>query len=103
MKKYLIPAALALASAGLFAAEKAKPVKYTATMSGLVCSGCKKTVRDSFAKMGASKIEIKAGDKTGEQTITFESTDPKLTKESAIKALGDSAEEYKILTFALVK
>ena len=100
MKKFISTAALALASASMLFAEDAKPVKYTATMTGVVCSACKKTVRDSFTKIGASKIEIKAGAKTGEQTVTFESANAKLTKEEAIKALGDSAEEFKVITLA---
>lgn len=100
MKRILTSALLALTSAGLLLAEDAKPVKYTATMTGVVCSACKKTVRNSFTKIGASKIEIKAGAKEGEQTVTFESTNPKLTKEEAIKALGEAAEEFKVLALA---
>ncbi|MFN0127720.1 MAG: hypothetical protein ACKV19_13655 [Verrucomicrobiales bacterium] len=103
LRQIIISTSLAVASAGLLAAEEAKPVKYTATMSGVVCSACKKTVRDSFTKMGASKVEIKAGAKSGEQTVTFESVNAKLTKEAAIKALGDSAEEFKVLSLAAVK
>jgi hypothetical protein len=100
MIRLLITTVLALASAAMLQAEEAKPVKYTATMTGVVCSACKKTVRNSFAKMGASKIEIKAGAKEGEQTVTFESTNAKLTKDAAVKALGEAAEEFKVITLA---
>lgn len=100
MKRFFTTATLALASTALIFAEDAKPVKYTATMTGVVCSACKKTVRDSFTKIGASKIEIKAGAKAGEQTVTFESANAKLTKEEAVKALGEAAEEFKILALA---
>jgi len=101
VKNFLIPSLLALISAtALIAEEAAKPIKYTATMSGVVCSSCKKTVRDSFAKMGATKVEIKAGAKSGEQVVTFESTNAKLTKEAAVKALGPAAEEFKVLALA---
>lgn len=100
MKRILTSALLTLTSAGLLLAEDAKPVKYTATMTGVVCSACKKTVRSSFTKIGASKIEFKAGAKEGQQTVTFESNNPKMTKEEAIKALGEAAEEFKVLTLA---
>ncbi len=100
MKMFLTTAVLALASASMLFADEAKPVKYTATITGVVCSACKKTVRDSFTKLGASKIEIKAGAKAGEQTVTFESTNAKLTKEAAVKALGEAADEFKIITLA---
>jgi len=100
MKRLFTTSLLALASASMVFADDAKPVKYTATMTGVVCSACKKTVRDSFTKIGASKIEIKAGAKAGEQTVTFESTNAKLTKEEAVKALADAAEEFKVVTLA---
>jgi hypothetical protein len=100
MKRILTSTLLALTSTGLLLAEDAKPVSYTATMTGVVCSACKKTVRTSFAKLGASNIEIKAGAKQGEQTVTFQSTNAKLTKEEAVKALGAAAEEFKILKLA---
>lgn len=100
MKQLFTSAALALVSASMLFAEDAKPVKYTATMTGVVCSACKKTVRDSFTKMGASKIEIKAGTKTGEQTVTFEAANAQLTKEAIVKALGEAAEEFKVVAFA---
>lgn len=100
MKRFFTTTLLALASASMVFADDAKSVKYTATMTGVVCSACKKTVRDSFTKIGASKIEIKAGAKAGEQTVTFESTNAKLTKEEAVKALGDAAEEFKVVTLA---
>lgn len=97
MKRLLCTSLLALSSAGLLLAENAKPVKYTATMTGVVCGACKKTVRQSFTKMGASNIEFKPGAKQGEQSVTFESTNPKLTKDEASKALGEAAEEFKVL------
>jgi len=100
MKKFLTTIFLALTTTGMVIAADAKPVKYTATMTGVVCSACKKTVRDSFAKIGATKIEIKAGAKEGEQQVTFESTKAGLTKEEAIKALGEAADEFKVVTLA---
>jgi len=100
MKKFITTSVLALISSTLVFASDAKPVKYTATMTGLVCSSCKKTVRESFTKMGASKIEIKAGAKEGEQVVTFESSNAKLTKDEAIKALGEAAAEFKVVTLA---
>jgi copper chaperone CopZ len=100
MKRYLAATGLILAFASLLIAEEARATRYTVSMTGVVCSACKKNVRTAFGKMGASKIEIKAGPKEGEQTVTFESAGARLTKAEAIKALGESASEYKVLAFA---
>lgn len=101
MKKTIATAVLTLCALGSTFAEEAKPVKYTATMTGVVCSACKKTVRSSLEKIGASKIEFARGDKDGQQKVTFVAGNEKLTKEDTTKALGDAAEEFKVL--ALVK
>ena len=100
MKTIIKAAVLSLLSTAVVLASEVVPVKYTATMTGLVCSSCKKTVRESFTKMGASKIEIKPGAKEGEQLVTFESTNAKLTKDEAVKALGEAAKEFNVVALA---
>lgn len=106
MKRYVTTALLTLAAVGLTLAETpaAKPVKYTLTMTGVVCSACKKKVRDSFTKsIGASKFEFVKGDKEGQQKVTFISTKPALTKDEATKALADFDDEFEVLALATVK
>lgn len=98
MKKTIATFMAALCALGSALAGEAKPVKYTATMTGVVCSACKKTVRSSLEKIGASKIEFARGDKEGQQKVTFLAASEKLTKEDTAKALGDAAEEYQVLT-----
>ena len=77
--------------------------QYTATMTGLVCATCKAKVKGAFTKLDATDIKIAAGAKEGESKITFASKKDALTKEDAVKALGDDAREFTIVTFAKAK
>ena len=45
-------------------------------------------------------MKIAAGDKAGTQKVTVMSTSAGLTKEAAIKSLGDKAKRYVVKTFA---
>lgn len=100
MKRFFSTALLTIAAAGLTFAEDAKPkaVTYTATMTGIVCSACKKKVRDSFTKkIGAIELQFAKGEKEGQQKVTFVSTKSGLTKDDAIKALAEFEDEFEVL------
>ncbi len=103
MKRALTTVILALTTAGTMLAADTKPVKYTGVMTGVVCSACKKKVRDSFAKIGATKVEFTKGDKEGEAKVTFEAPKDSLTKDDAKKALADYGDEFSVVSLAKAK
>jgi hypothetical protein len=73
--------------------------RYTATLTGLVCSSCKLKVREAFTRLPASRIEFSAGKREGEVQVSFDSESDKLTRNDAVAALGDSAKEYPLVGF----
>ncbi len=74
--------------------------QYTATMTGLVCASCKAKVKGALTKLDATNVKIVAGAKEGETKVTFASKKDGLTKEDAVKALGEDAKEFTVVTFA---
>ena len=51
-----------------------------------------------MAKDLEKDIEIKKSDEAGKQSVTFKSTNPKLTKEKLIAAMGSKKDRYKVET-----
>ena len=77
----------------------AAPTDYKATVSGVVCAACKAHVTAAFKKLpGVETVSVAKGDKEGTATVTFNSTSPALTKEDAVKALGEDAKSYEVLS-----
>jgi copper chaperone CopZ len=101
----LLAPALALALCSLsHAAEPAKATDYTATLNGVVCSACKEHVTVALKKLpGVEAVSFAKGDKEGTATVTFNSSSPTLTKEDAIKALGDDARTYEVVSLDKAK
>ncbi len=50
------------------------------------------------AKDPVKDIEIKTGDKAGKQNVIFKSSNPNLTKEKLIAAIGSKKERYVVET-----
>lgn len=98
----LLAPALALSLCSLLsAAEPTKATDYTVTVSGVVCSACKAHVTAAFKKLpGVQNVNFARGEKEGTQSVTFNSSSPSLTKEDAIKALGEDAKSYEVLSLA---
>ncbi len=44
----------------------------------------------------ADDIKIAAGDKPGTQKVTFKSSNSEITKEMAIKAIGDKKDQFVV-------
>lgn len=81
------------------AADTARATDYTATVNGVVCSACKEHVTAALKKLpGVQTVSFAKGEKEGTATVTFNSTAPALTKEDAVKALGDDAKSYEVLS-----
>lgn len=87
-----------------FGEDTAKSTAYTAEVTGVVCAACKVHVTDAFKKLpGVDKVEFARGEKDGTQKVSFASTASGLTKEDAIKALGEAAKEYAIVSLNKAK
>jgi copper chaperone CopZ len=79
--------------------EPSKATDYTATVTGVVCSACKIDVTAAMKKLpGVETVSFAKGDKDGTAIVTFNSTAPALTKEDAVKALGEHAKEFEVLS-----
>lgn len=89
----------------LSAAEPAtKATDYTAVVNGVVCAACKAHVTAAFKRLpGVETVSVARGDKEGTATVTFNSTSASLTKTDAVKALGDDAKTYEVLSLEKTK
>lgn len=86
------------------AADPAQATDYKATVSGVVCSACKAHVTEALKKLpGVETVSFAKGDKAGTATVTFNSTAPSLTKEDAVKALGEDAKSYEVVSLEKTK
>ncbi len=99
MKTFLI-AALCLLSLIAAPLAHAGTVVYTATMSGIDCNGCKKTISKSLARIkGVQKIQIvKVGNDRHRLTVHTDGTNP-ISMSRAQSAIR-GAEHYKILSWS---
>lgn len=98
MKAKLIVAFFAATVATTFA-----EADYVVNVSGMSCAACRAHVREAFAKLEGVKtdsIKIDAPGKDGVHRIVFHSASDKLTKELAVKSLGDAAKRYTVENFA---
>jgi copper chaperone CopZ len=81
------------------AEEPSKATDYTATVNGVVCAACKAHVTAAIKKLpGVETVSFAKGDKDGTAVVTFNSTAPALTKDDAVKALGEDAKEFEVLS-----
>lgn len=86
------------------AGDSAKATDYTATVSGVVCSACKLHVTAAFKKLpGVGDVSFARGDTEGIQKVTFNSSSATLSREDAVKALGDDAKNYEVLSLEKAK
>jgi len=99
-------ATLALSLTALIsnAADDGNPVPYTATVTGVVCGSCKAHVAEALKKLpGVENIQFAKGEKENTQQVTFSSTSATLSKDDAVKALGDQASRYEVLALNKAK
>lgn len=80
-------------------AEEPAKTSYTATVTGVVCGSCRTHVETAVKKLpGAGDITFQKGFKDETQQVLFTATSATLVKEDVIKALGEDAESYKVLS-----
>lgn len=95
---------LAIALSLLFttASHAADPAThtYTSEVAGMMCSACSEKVKHALGTLeGVKSVTVKTSGKPGVGRVEIKSTSEKLTKEAAVKSLGESASSYNILTF----
>ena len=79
--------------------KAAEETKYVASMSGVECTACKKTIAQAISKLGGVKtIRIIKKSKKSHQLEIYTDGSNELTKEDAVKALA-KAKHYKILSW----
>lgn len=97
-----ILAVVTLLTGFTFGEPAAPKTKYVVGMTGITCAGCKQHVRTAFATLkGVSKDSINIQSEGDEQKVTFESSDATITKEQAVKSLGDMADTYIVKTLKI--
>lgn len=102
--RLLIPAFVLSLSVIVSAAEPSQATDYTATVNGVVCAACKEHVTVALKKLpGVETVSFARGDKEGTATVTFNSSSASLTKDDAVKALGDDAKTYQVLSLEKAK
>jgi copper chaperone CopZ len=72
---------------------------YKGEIAGVSCAACSKKIKKSLGQLpGVTSIKLLPAEASGVAKIEIASTSAEITKASAIKALGKSAEEYTIIT-----
>ncbi len=91
---------LMFCSASTFSAES----QYQASMAGIECNGCKKTISQSIGRIkGVKTIRIsKTGEKSHRMTVTTDGTKA-LSRSDVVRAMGKNAPHYKIVSWSKVK
>ncbi len=85
-------------------AEDDAKTKYSAAVTGIVCQACKAKVTAAMKALpGVAEVNFSKGEKPGSQIVSFAASSDALTKEDAVKALGDSAKEFNVQSFDKTK
>ncbi len=91
---------LAVTLATMLRAGDKPAYTYTGEVAGLYCSACSSIVKECLGKLdGVTSVKIMHGDKEGAPAkLEVVSTSPALTRDAAVKALGEHAKSYDIRT-----
>lgn len=81
----------------------AADAQYQASLTGVECNGCKKTISQAIGRLqGVKTIRIsKTGEKTHRMTVVTDGTKA-LTKSDVVKAMGKDAPHYQIASWTRV-
>ena len=90
-------------AATLLRAEDKPTYSYTGEVAGVVCSACSNTVKSSLAKLdGVTSVKILRAEKEGAPAkLEVTATTAGLTRDAAVKALGEHAKYYDIRSLTL--
>lgn len=94
---------LFIASSTLIAGDAPQHV-YRGEIAGVVCAACASHVKTALAKLdGVSSVKITLPSGGGVPQLEVVSLSDKLTREQAVKALGDYAKTYEIRSLKMEK
>ncbi len=105
MKRTFVVLAIAsiLTVPASFAADPPQHV-YRGEVAGVVCGACASHVKAALLKLeGVSSVKITLSEGGGVPKLEVVSTSGKLTREMAVKALGDNAKMYDIRSLRMEK
>lgn len=90
-------------TASLLRADDKPAYTYTGEVAGVMCSACSNTVKKSLAKLdGVTSVKVLRAEKEGAPAkLEVTATTATLTKETAVKALGEHAKFYDIRSLTL--
>ena len=76
--------------------------KYEGEVAGVVCAACSGHVKAALTKIdGVVSVKITLGKEGAVPHLEVVSTSPKLTREAAVKALGEESKMYDIRSLKL--
>lgn len=89
-------------AAPLLAADK-PAYTYTGEVAGVMCSACSNHVKTCLSTLeGVTSVKVLRAEKEGAPAkLEVVSTSPSLTREAAVKALGEQAKHYEIRSLTL--
>lgn len=80
------------------------PHVYEGRITGLFCNACAAKVKASLGKLeGVTAVKITQTDELGVQKVHLESSSKDITKESAIRALGEDAKSFHLQSLERVR
>lgn len=92
---------LVLVSVLLTGSAFAGDVTYRANMTGIECTGCKKSIAKSIGKLnGVKTIRIVKGSGNNHTLTVITDGSSSISKSQAIGALGKNAPHYKIVSWS---
>jgi copper chaperone CopZ len=101
MKTFVAFAALLFLSFALESqgADKNALYLYDGKISGLYCNACAAKVQAALRKLeGVGRVKITSSEDHGVQLLRIESSSAAITKEAAVRALGEDAKAFTILS-----
>lgn len=104
MKTLQILLSILILNAGqLCAGEKPVMHTYHGEVAGVVCSACAARVKTALSSLpGVQSVKIKTGNQPGVGRLEIISSSAALTREAAVKALGEAASHYDIRSLGKV-
>ncbi len=78
--------------------------RYEGEVAGVMCSACSSHVEAALKKLpGVQNVTILPGKDGGLPRLQVVATSAKLTRDDAVKALGDAASRYDVRSLKLVE
>ena len=88
----------------LRASEPTPPHTYRGEVAGVMCSACSNHVKTALSKLeGVTSVKVTRGEPGAPAKLEVVSSSLNLTREAAVKALGDYSKTYDIRSLKRVE